>query len=281
MYREYTEKSKIYRFQGLKTPPGRCRTNVPLRNPEKNPSREERANDLSRRSDFVKEPANSNLVPLGRSESGLDRRQQLARDRSASSSSSTAASAATALSQNLINLDGLFSNPTPSSSRAANIISPPSSSSNSSVDTSNESQVTVIDTTKGPFNELDPLSKDFKGDPKNSAGYSFDVARKFGTRKEEVGGRKRKETPVTSPTDTVKTKRGRPTTKNNGAGAKSTKVVKSAAKTQEKSVKTSLLKSIIVGNRAKSVGVGETDKDSDTESDTVTAEINDTFDLDI
>ena len=231
------------------------------------------------RSDFVKEPANSNLVPLGRSESGLDRRQQLARDKSASSSSSTAASAASALSQNLINLDGLFSAPTPSSSGTGNIISPPSSSSNSSVDTSNESQVTVIDTTKGPFNELDPLSKDFKGDPKNSAGYNFDVARRFGTRREE-GGRKRKDQPVTSPTDTVK-KRGRPTNKNNGAGAKNTKVVKPATKVQEKSVKTSLLKSIIVGNRAKAVGVGEKDKESDAESDTVTAEINDTFDLDI
>ena len=275
--KEYAEKQpKAYAFQGLKTPPGRSRSNIPLRNPEQNPTREERSR-LSRRPSFVSEPSNSNMVPLGRSDSGLDRRQQLARDREKSTSA-----AADSLGQNLINLDGIYSNPVASGSTSSGprIISPPSSSGSSSVDTSTDSsQVTVIEASnKNPFTEIDPLSSAFKGNPKNSAGYSFEVKRNFGT--------KRKTPPrsQTSPTDSVKTvKRGRPTTKNNGVGTKTTRTTKTAKpQTQppEKSVKTSILKNIILGNRSKHAG--EKDKDSAEESDVVTADLgNDTFDLDI
>ena len=281
--KEYADKQpKAYEFQGLKTPPGRARNNIPIRNPSLNPTREERerreerGRSPTRRSSFVgrrdeqtnrrEESTNSNHVPIKKTGSGLANKgaEKAAANRTA----------ANVFGDDLISLDNIY-NAGPSGSGSifstgGNIITPDTSTS---TDTSRDSEVVA----NKAFSQIDPLDKSYKGDPKIAAGYSFDVERNFGT--------KRKSPPKTSPNKETASekppprKAGRPLGSKNSTTRSSKKLTQ--AEKDEKLAKTKDRKSNDLRKTVLAARSGGVSFAPDTDDDnSVSAEINDTFDLD-
>ena len=241
----YASKPKAYKFQGVKTPPGRCRKNLPVRNPERNPpimnSRLNNNTDSGNNNTAAEETAAAAVRSMGNAELN-------ARDIPVTI---TIPKSASALSQHLLDLDGLD----PMSSKA------------------------------NPLSDVDPTKPTFVH-PAKTYGYLFDAARAFKKKGDNSGQSSSSSSESTSSsssdtsTETVVaastgTKRGRTKSNDTGEPSKTKKASTTKKNVTSKPTGNQDLRKLLLSQRKKADDAKDDDPEEHDDEDTINLDVDD------